>query len=68
VFEPDQYTGKKNQLVIPGEKIDPKATSTVTVEKTGKGYLFACNCLAKYLKKIGHSIEISGQIASVDPM
>jgi alpha-2-macroglobulin len=40
VFEPDQYTGKKNQIVIPGEKIDPK-TSTITVEKTSKGHLFA---------------------------
>jgi alpha-2-macroglobulin len=41
VFEPDQYTGKKNQIVIPGEKIDSKTTSTVTVEKTSKGHLFA---------------------------
>jgi uncharacterized protein YfaS (alpha-2-macroglobulin family) len=41
VFQPDQYTGKKNQLVIPGEKIDPKTTSTISIEKTGKGYLFA---------------------------
>jgi uncharacterized protein YfaS (alpha-2-macroglobulin family) len=41
VFEPDQYTGKKNQIVIPGEKIDPETTSTISVEKTGKGHLFA---------------------------
>ena len=41
VFEPDQYTGKKNQIVIPGEKIDPKSTSSITVEKTSKGYLLA---------------------------
>jgi uncharacterized protein YfaS (alpha-2-macroglobulin family) len=41
VFEPDQYTGKKNQLVIPGEKIDPRTTSTISIEKTSKGYLFA---------------------------
>jgi alpha-2-macroglobulin len=41
VFEPDQYTGKKNQIVIPGEKIDPKSTSSITVEKTSKGHLFA---------------------------
>jgi uncharacterized protein YfaS (alpha-2-macroglobulin family) len=41
VFEPDQYTGKKNQIVIPGEKIDPRATSSITVEKTGKGHMFA---------------------------
>jgi uncharacterized protein YfaS (alpha-2-macroglobulin family) len=41
VFEPDQYTGKKNQLVVPGEKIDPKSTSTITVEKESPGHLFA---------------------------
>jgi uncharacterized protein YfaS (alpha-2-macroglobulin family) len=41
VFEPDRYTGKKNQIVIPGEKIDPQTTSTIVVEKSGKGYLFA---------------------------
>jgi uncharacterized protein YfaS (alpha-2-macroglobulin family) len=41
VFEPDQYTGKKNQIVIPGEKIDPRTTSSITVEKTGKGHMFA---------------------------
>jgi uncharacterized protein YfaS (alpha-2-macroglobulin family) len=41
VFEPDQYTGKKNQIVIPGEKIDPQTTSSVSIEKTGKGYLLA---------------------------
>jgi alpha-2-macroglobulin len=41
VFEPDQYTGKKNQIVIPGEKINPQTTSVVTIDKTGKGHLFA---------------------------
>ncbi len=41
VFEPDSYTGKKNQVVVPGEEIDPAATSRVTVEKSGKGYLLA---------------------------
>ncbi|MBP1623827.1 MAG: hypothetical protein H6Q07_1847, partial [Acidobacteria bacterium] len=41
VFEPDQYTGKKNQIVVPGDKIDPKTSSFVSVEKTGKGHLFA---------------------------
>lgn len=41
VFEPDRYTGKKNQVVVPGEKIDPKTTSTVTVEKESKGFAFA---------------------------
>jgi len=41
VFEPTEYTGKNNQLVIPGEKIDPKTTSTITVSKEGKGHAFA---------------------------
>jgi uncharacterized protein YfaS (alpha-2-macroglobulin family) len=40
VFEPDQYTGGKNQTVIPGEKIGP-GSSPVVVEKEGKGFLFA---------------------------
>ena len=37
VFEPDRYTGKKNQVVVPGDKLDPKTASTVVVEKEGKG-------------------------------
>ena len=37
VFEPDRYTGKKNQIVISGEKIDPKTASTVSRRKAGKG-------------------------------
>ena len=41
VFEPDRYTGKKNQVVIPGEKLDPKTESTVVVEKESKGLAFA---------------------------
>ena len=41
VFEPDKYTGKKNQTVIPGEKMDPATCSTVVVEKESKGIVFA---------------------------
>jgi uncharacterized protein YfaS (alpha-2-macroglobulin family) len=41
VFEPDKYTGKKNLIVIPGEKIDPETTSAITVEKSSQGHLFA---------------------------
>jgi uncharacterized protein YfaS (alpha-2-macroglobulin family) len=41
VFEPDRYTGAKNQVVVPGEKIDPKTSSTISVEKEGKGLAFA---------------------------
>lgn len=40
-FEPDRYTGKKNQVVIPGPQVDSKTTSTITVEKGGKGFAFA---------------------------
>jgi uncharacterized protein YfaS (alpha-2-macroglobulin family) len=39
-FEPDQYTGKKNQVVIPGDKVGP-ACATVRVSKEGKGMAFA---------------------------
>jgi uncharacterized protein YfaS (alpha-2-macroglobulin family) len=41
-FEPDKYTGKKNQLVVPGEKmgLGPEC-ATVRVSKEGKGMAFA---------------------------
>jgi uncharacterized protein YfaS (alpha-2-macroglobulin family) len=41
VFEPDKYTGKKNQVVVPGAQIDPKTMSTITVSKTSPGFQFA---------------------------
>ncbi|MHB8873852.1 MAG: alpha-2-macroglobulin family protein, partial [Myxococcaceae bacterium] len=41
VFEPDQYTGKKNQIVVPGPEVDAKTMSTITVEKGTKGFQFA---------------------------
>lgn len=40
-FQPDEFTGKKNQIVIPGEQVDPKSMSRITVEKTSKGMEFA---------------------------
>ncbi|HSB63202.1 MAG TPA: alpha-2-macroglobulin family protein [Thermoanaerobaculia bacterium] len=40
-FDPEKYTGHNNRIVIPGEKVDPKTTSTVVVEKEGKGFVFA---------------------------
>ncbi len=40
VFEPDRYTGKNNQLVIPGEEVSA-ASATVTAEKEGPGLAFA---------------------------
>jgi hypothetical protein len=41
VFEPDRYTGKRNQVVVPGEKIDPERDASIEVAKTGKGLAFA---------------------------
>ena len=40
VFLPDEYTGKKNQVVVPGDKVSEK-TFPITVEKSTPGYLFA---------------------------
>jgi uncharacterized protein YfaS (alpha-2-macroglobulin family) len=40
VFEPDKYTGGKNQTVVPGDRVNPDC-ATVTVEKEGKGIAFA---------------------------
>ena len=39
-FEPASYTGKKNQVVIPGDKVSPEC-ATVRVTKEGKGMAFA---------------------------
>ncbi len=39
-FEPDKYTGKKNQMVVPGAKLGPECAA-VKVAKGGKGLAFA---------------------------
>lgn len=39
-FAPDRYTGKKNQLVVPGPAVGPE-TATVAIEKDTKGFAFA---------------------------
>lgn len=41
VFEPDRYTGKKNQVVVPGTEVRPQTHAEVVVEKATRGYLFA---------------------------
>ncbi len=41
VFEPDEYTGKNNQIVVIGEDIDPATDSTVVIEKETPGLAFA---------------------------
>ena len=38
-FDPSKYTGKKNQIVIPGEIVGPE-TSIIEVQKGGKGFAF----------------------------
>lgn len=41
VFQPDTYEGGQKQIVIAGKDIDPQTMAKVTVEKEGKGYMFA---------------------------
>ncbi|MDH3743987.1 MAG: MG2 domain-containing protein [Acidobacteriota bacterium] len=41
VFEPDEYTGKNNQIVLVGEDIVPAEASAIVVEKETPGLLFA---------------------------
>lgn len=41
VFDPDKYTGKKNQIVVPGEKVIPGVHSKITVSKSTPGFAFA---------------------------
>ena len=36
----------KNQIVIPGDKVDPKTTSTIQVSKTSPGFAFASGMAA----------------------
>lgn len=41
VFEPDQYSGGRNQIVVEGEQVKPERMAEVTVDKKGKGFMFA---------------------------
>ncbi len=41
VFEPDEYTGARNRVIVEGPDIDPKTMSTIVVEKPTKGFAFA---------------------------
>ena len=41
VFEPDEYTGRRNQIVVRGRDIEADSMSTIIVEKETKGFLFA---------------------------
>jgi uncharacterized protein YfaS (alpha-2-macroglobulin family) len=40
IFEPEQYQGR-NQIVVEGEQVKPDRMAEVTVDKKGKGYMFA---------------------------
>jgi uncharacterized protein YfaS (alpha-2-macroglobulin family) len=40
VFEPDEYTGARNRVIIIGDEIDPATMSTVVAEKHTKGTAF----------------------------
>ncbi|HUU03261.1 MAG TPA: alpha-2-macroglobulin family protein [Myxococcota bacterium] len=63
VFEPDEYTGKKNQIVIPGPEMDPAKTSTITVEKHTPGYMFASATWHFSTEKL--PVEASGDFLKV---
>ena len=41
IFDPDQYTGRNNQIVFTGDEIDPASMATVVVEKDTPGLAFA---------------------------
>jgi uncharacterized protein YfaS (alpha-2-macroglobulin family) len=41
VFEPDEYTGGRNRVIVPGDKVVPESMSTIVVEKPTKGFAFA---------------------------
>jgi uncharacterized protein YfaS (alpha-2-macroglobulin family) len=41
IFEPDEYTGGRNRVIVAGEDVDPKTMSTIVVEKPSKGFAFA---------------------------
>jgi len=41
VFEPDEYTGARNRVVVEGSDIDPATMSTIVVEKSTPGLAFA---------------------------
>lgn len=41
VFEPDKYTGRKNQIVIEGEKVSAAHHSKIQVSKSTPGFAFA---------------------------
>ena len=41
VFEPDEYTGAHNRVIVAGEDIDPNTMATIVVEKPTKGFAFA---------------------------
>ncbi|HSL19744.1 MAG TPA: alpha-2-macroglobulin family protein, partial [Methylomirabilota bacterium] len=41
VFSPDEYTGARNRIVVPGPEVEAETMSTVVVEKETPGFAFA---------------------------
>ncbi len=41
VFEPDEYTGARNRVVVEGPDIEPETMSTIVVDKPTRGFAFA---------------------------
>ena len=41
VFEPDRYSGKKNQIVLEGAQIVPQRDARIVVEQKTPGFAFA---------------------------
>ena len=41
VFEPDEYTGGRNRVIVAGPRHRPETMSTIVVEKDTKGFAFA---------------------------
>ena len=64
VFEPDEYTGHKNQIVIRGGEIHPDSMSTIAVEKETAGILFASATWHFSTEKL--PVEAEGDLFSVE--
>jgi uncharacterized protein YfaS (alpha-2-macroglobulin family) len=41
IFEPDEYTGARNRVIVRGDEIDAETMSTIVVDKPTKGFAFA---------------------------
>lgn len=62
-FEPERYTGRKNQVVVPGQEVDAKAMSTVVVSKPTRGFAFVSATWHYSTEKLPH--ENRGDLLAV---